>query len=189
MKLITLLLMLYISLFAKSSNACYSIEIYKDKYNSKNVDLVSQLKYPESCQQMKLGSSLAIRCGCYESKDEISKHIKSFKKKYNKSKITLTYSYRFDGKEKRILPVANRGTCYSVELTKRKNNLKSINELSAKNYPKNCVLMSIRDLVAIRCGCYDTKKEVIENYYKLKKSYKNARIRQSYVSKFNGDDD
>ena len=168
--------------------ACYSVEILHEKYNKKNLALISKMKLPSLCKKMKLGSSLAVRCGCYEKKSSLEKLLVEYKKKYPQAKKTLTYAYRFKHKAKKTLkPLASKETCYSVELLKRRDNIQSINELSERTFPESCVLMNIRGLLALRCGCYKTKKEVIDNYRILKKKYKNAHITQSYVSKYNGD--
>lgn len=164
--------------------SCYSIEVYKKAYNYKNLKKVSHLSFPSTCKQMKLGSNLAVRCGCFKDKKAFKKEFIKMRKQYKYAKPSLTYAYRFQN-IKKTKPAIDNSTCYSVELLKRKNNRKSINELSKMNFPSSCALMNINDLVAMRCGCYNTKKEVIQNYRILKKEYKNASIRKSYRRKYN----
>ena len=164
--------------------ACYSVELYSKKYNSKHLKELSALNFPKECTQFKLGSKLSVRCGCYDDKKEFKKELLSMRKTYKNAKPSLTYAYRFK-ESKSAKPQVDNSTCYSVELLKRKNNRESIDELSKMNFPSSCVLMNINDLVAMRCGCYDSKKEVIQNYRLLKKEYKNASIRKSYKHKYN----
>ena len=84
-------------IFAKSEPpTCYTIQIA----SSKNPFLQTTVKkrLPSICKEMKIRNVYTIRCGCYETYNEVKQHYKSFLSIYPNSIIARTYKFRF-GKE------------------------------------------------------------------------------------------
>ncbi len=81
---------------AKSSESCYTVQLTSQKNSKKNLELLNAKSYASNCKLMQIGSSLTVRCGCYEryadAKDELALHTPTNKR----AAIATTYKYRFD---------------------------------------------------------------------------------------------
>ena len=45
-----------------------------------------------------------------------------------------------------------------------------------ENFPISCIEFAKKNSISVSCGCYESKKEVILSYKKLKNQYKKAHI-------------
>ena len=80
--------------FAKSEPpACYTIQIASSKKPFLNSTIKKHL--PSICKEMKIKNVYTIRCGCYETYDEVKEHYKSFLSMYPSAVIARTYKFRF----------------------------------------------------------------------------------------------
>ena len=176
MKKVFLIMLLGLSLFAKES--CYSVEIFKDKYTTKNLQKVNAMQYDKSCIKAKLQDNIAVRCGCYKTEEELKKNLQKFKKQYKNAKESITYAYRFKKLQKqKVKPkvekkIDKNKECYTVEIKQL-----SIYEIdSLDNIDDGCAKIKVKKSAIIGCGCFDTAKEVIIKYRELKKKYNDAHI-------------
>ncbi len=91
---IVLLFAFAISIYA--ADTCYTVQLVS-KYNSKkNITLLENGDYPQSCKLMEIGKSLTIRCGCFEKYVEAEETLVDLKLEYSQAVISTTYKYRFD---------------------------------------------------------------------------------------------
>lgn len=84
-----------------------------------------------------------------------------------------------------LLASAKDETCYSIQLASAP--VKKTALLNVKNYPNECQLISLSNLKAIRCGCFDEKTEVTLAKEKLKqvqKKYPNAILLKNKKSRY-----
>ena len=96
MKTILIILFIFTSLYSKSKESCYTVQLIS-KYNSKkNIDLLNTKTFPQSCKIMSIGNSLTVRCGCFSNYAEAKEELHSYKDKYKLSVVSTTYKYRFD---------------------------------------------------------------------------------------------
>lgn len=79
---------------------------------------------------------------------------------------------------------AKEKSCYSVQIKSAVSSEQNLQRLSRGNYPKECQLMTIGKSITVRCGCYETYKEVEEYFPTIKKQYKKAYINQTYQYRF-----
>ncbi|HIC44289.1 MAG TPA: hypothetical protein EYO73_08390 [Sulfurimonas sp.] len=73
-------------------------------------------------------------------------------------------------------------TCYSVQLASVYN--KNSIYLKLENYPSSCKLISLANLKAVRCGCYDDKKEAHVALRASRKRYHGSILVRTYKSRF-----
>ena len=78
----------------------------------------------------------------------------------------------------------SKETCYSVQIFKMTNTPKNLELLNSKSYDSSCRMMHIKKNIAIRCGCYATKKEVKIKLLKLKQNYNNSSLVVTYAYRF-----
>ena len=97
MKKIILILLFSAFAFAKSSQSCYTVQLFSQHKSEKNRNLLQKKSYPTICRIMEIGKSLTVRCGCYE-KFVDAKSTKSTLSSYRNAKVVTTYKYRFDNK-------------------------------------------------------------------------------------------
>ncbi len=95
MKKIILILLFSAFAFAKSSQSCYTVQLFSQHKSEKNSELLQKKSYPVSCKVMEIGKSLTVRCGCYERFAE-AKSAKVNLSSYRDAKVVTTYKYRFD---------------------------------------------------------------------------------------------
>jgi len=174
----------------KSSQAtCHSVQIFKKKNTQTTRDILSDMRFPTNCEQMTIGKSLAVRCGCYKTKQEARVESYILEDKYKDLSLTTTYKYKFKNidkvyktpkKKKRV----STKTCYSVEIFRAKNTQKNMGKLLMQEFPNNCITIEIKDMLSVRCGCDMNKDSVIARYHTLKKRFKNARISNTYTHRF-----
>lgn len=73
-------------------------------------------------------------------------------------------------------------TCYSVQLASIFN--KNSIYLNIESYPTECKVISLTNLKAVRCGCYDDKKKAKASLKKLRKQYHGSILVRTYKSRF-----
>jgi len=97
-KIIFVLLLLFMQLHAKSKDSCYTVQLVSQNNSEKNFNNLKRIDYPNSCKIMQIGSSLTVRCGCFEHYNDARKSLSEFQN-YNNVKIATTYKYRFSGEK------------------------------------------------------------------------------------------
>lgn len=88
-----IMLLFAISLYAQKS--CYTVQLLSLKNSTSNLNTLEKEEYPTQCKIMQIGSSLTLRCGCYESIKEARVALDKLQAKYKAATIATTYSYRF----------------------------------------------------------------------------------------------
>ena len=187
---------------AQDKSTCYTVQLVS-RYNSqKNFNMLSNIKYPDSCKVMQIGKNLTVRCGCFEKIDPAKENMLVLKEKYKQATIATTYRHRFKEDiyikkptivERNILsPVIKKNvtkkskeTCFTVQLVSRFNNNKNLSILSQNNYPKECKVMSIGKAITVRCGCFTEILTAKKSLDKLKQEYKHAAVATTYKYRFN----
>lgn len=99
MKIFLYLILIAHLLYAKEET-CYTVQLESRKYSQDNLDAFQKKKYPEKCKVMQISQSLTVRCGCYEHFDEAKILLEKLKGEYKKSRVVITYSYRFSNNKK-----------------------------------------------------------------------------------------
>jgi len=192
MKLL-LLLSLSILLFAeKNKDTCYTVQILSEKDTPKTRTTLLNQNYADGCKVMKIGRNQTVRCGCYNSSREAKKKLRSLYDEYTEAYITKTYKYRFKNmkKHQKKLPVKvkseidEKTQCYSVEIFNRYKTDENMEYISTHNFPKSCKEMDFGDKISLRCGCYKSKDDVLNEYLRLKEQYKNTIIKISEIKAF-----
>ncbi len=210
MKILLILLLSAVFLMAKSDETCYTVQLIS-KYNTQeNRELFSKENYDKSCKLMEIGKTLTVRCGCFEKKESAQDSLKDFKKDYLQSIVSSTYKYRFDDNNSEIdsksiveksisLPslntevakeskkVNNHKVCYTVQLVSLNNSRDNLDLLNKSSYPDSCSLMEIGSNYTVRCGCYDQREKIKDEFELLKKNYLNAAIARTYKYRFDKD--
>ena len=192
MKIILIFLLLVISLLAKDDKSCYTVQLLSVKNSNKNMHTISKKRYPSSCKVMRLKSSIAVRCGCFEKIEDAEDRLYSLEDDYTDASITTTYKRRFkknkrinkSKKKKKTKKNKTQESCHSVEIFKKRDTKKTREILSQMNFPNNCQKMTIGKSLAVRCGCYKTKKEARVESYILEDDYKNVSLKITYKYKF-----
>ncbi|SFV58418.1 Phosphate-specific outer membrane porin OprP; Pyrophosphate-specific outer membrane porin OprO [hydrothermal vent metagenome] len=75
-------------------------------------------------------------------------------------------------------------TCYTVELISAVNNKSNKERLEQKNYDSSCKVMTISNMLSVRCGCFNKYKDAKKHLKSLKREYKDAYVRTTYASRF-----
>jgi len=73
-------------------------------------------------------------------------------------------------------------TCYSVQLASIYN--KNSIYLRIEDYPNDCKLISLANLKAVRCGCYDNKTEAQAALKERRKKFHGSILVRTYKSRF-----
>ena len=102
MRYIILLFLLSFTLSAKSTDSCYTLQLFSH-FNPNEVPLTKPI--PSSCIAMQIGKQTTVRCGCYDSIKEARDNLVNFKDSYKKVYIATTYRYRFEKEEVKIISV------------------------------------------------------------------------------------
>ena len=76
----------------------------------------------------------------------------------------------------------NQETCYSVQITSFYKKEAGFFDIS--RYPESCELMSISNMRALRCGCYDNAKDAFNALEDLKPTYRKAILAETYKYRF-----
>jgi len=98
MKALLIFLLITTAIYAKSDNSCYSLEI-KKLSKSRQFSFTAE-NYPDSCGYFSFKYSNSIRCGCFETKEQLFVNSKDMLIKYPSSRLVTTYKYRFDSLKK-----------------------------------------------------------------------------------------
>lgn len=96
MRVILLLLFLLNPLVAKSQESCYTVQLVSVSNSKKNLKLLQENVYPDSCKLMEIGTTLTVRCSCFERVARAQEEQSSLKKEYAEAVVATTYKYRFD---------------------------------------------------------------------------------------------
>lgn len=202
MKIVVLIFFAVISLFAQSKETCYTVQLISSDNSEKNLNLLKESNYPQSCELMEIGESLTVRCGCFEKKSLAQEKQLVLKKDYQDAAVVSTYKYRFDDKvqkteqlsvvEKVILsPIIHKDntanskeTCYTVQLASTNNSNKNLELLRGTAYPNSCKPMEIGKSLTVRCGCFDKISLAKAEQSVLKKDYPNAAVVSTYKYRF-----
>jgi len=95
MRILILFFLLVTFLFG-AEKSCYSVQltsVFKTKQSS---DELHSNRYDKTCKVMDIGSSVLVRCGCFEHLKEANTHLKKYKNRYKDAYVLSTYSSRFD---------------------------------------------------------------------------------------------
>ena len=93
MKLITLAL---VTVVLYGSDTCYTVQLLSTNSSKNNTKMLEGREYPDECKLMEIGSTLTVRCGCFEKIDTAQKELPKFKNTYKEAVVASTYKYRFD---------------------------------------------------------------------------------------------
>jgi len=99
MKIIIISILLIASLFAKSKDSCYTVQLLSNSYSQKSFDALNLREFPSSCRVMHISKKLTVRCGCFEELKKAKNFLPEFKTIYSKAYIATTYKYRFKKKK------------------------------------------------------------------------------------------
>ncbi len=207
-----LLILLLIGAFivkAESLDTCYTVQLTSKHNSLKNLNLLNATAYPESCVVMEIGSSLTVRCGCYEEYIEAKNSFQKLTKEYTTASIATTYKHRFEinkdikedtkkieekkvieekkeeqPKQKKLNNNNLNNTCYTVQLVSRSSSQRNLDLLTNSTYPQNCKLMEIGNSLTVRCGCYEQLNSAKESLVDLNTKYKNATVVTTYSHRF-----
>ena len=93
---ILILFFLLVTFVFGAEKSCYSVQltsVFKTKQSS---DELHSNRYDKTCKVMDIGSSVLVRCGCFERFKEANTHLKKYKSRYKDAYALSTYSSRFD---------------------------------------------------------------------------------------------
>jgi hypothetical protein len=93
--ILSLLLIFNFSLYAKSKETCYTVQLLSKRNNAKNMQLLKSKLFPQECKLMNIGNNLTVRCGCFEKYKEIKPSLPKYKNSFKNAMIVTTYKYRF----------------------------------------------------------------------------------------------
>ncbi len=92
---ITLFVLSFV-LYAKNLQTCYTVQLQSAPYSTKNLQKLSNSKYPTECTLMRISNALTLRCGCYEGYTKAKEKLPKYKKQYKYAYIATSYKYRFN---------------------------------------------------------------------------------------------
>jgi len=93
---ILILFFLLVTFVFGAEKSCYSVQltsVFKTKQSS---DELHSNRYDQTCKVMDIGSSVLVRCGCFERFKEANTHLKKYKSRYKDAYVLSTYSSRFN---------------------------------------------------------------------------------------------
>ncbi len=208
MRYILIFILLNTILFSKENESCYTVQLESQYNNKKNMDMLKEKNYPDSCLLMEIGNSITTRCGCYEKMQYAKENLEILKQNYKDAYIATTYKYRFEKKhvdekeikqeiEKEIkqeiekeepksvaVVKKEKESCQTVQLISYSNTEKNKQILASKTFPKECVLMEIGNSLTVRCGCYESSNEVKEDLLIYQDEYNLAYVATTYKYRF-----
>ena len=82
------------ALYAANSDTCYSVQLAS--YLLKNEDYINSTQYPQECKQLSFANAKAIRCGCFDTREEAKTELEKLKQKYTRPIIVRTNRSRFE---------------------------------------------------------------------------------------------
>jgi len=82
-----------------------------------------------------------------------------------------------------VVNAASDETCYTVQLLSSYKS-QSNNDLSEKEYPKDCKVITLGKTQTVRCGCFDKYTPAEQRLKELKKEYAKALVAMSYKHRF-----
>jgi len=89
------LLFIITSLFAKSEDTCYTVQLFSAPLSQKE-KIVNKLDaYPNECQLMEISKTITMRCGCFEHVKEANKALRKLRERYHQASLAVSYTYRF----------------------------------------------------------------------------------------------
>ncbi len=95
MKYILILSLFFGVIYAKSSDACYSVQLksfYLKKNSSYNFE---RYNYPNSCILVNINGMRSVRCGCFDHYSDAENNLDRLSEKYYDAIIVNTYKRRF----------------------------------------------------------------------------------------------
>jgi hypothetical protein len=98
MRLLVLLFLPFLFLYAKESDTCYSISLLSVKNNADNkLKLLTKYAHSNKCKILEIGSMLSVRCGCYDTVSQAKQKLELMQGKgeYKYAIVAPTYRYRF----------------------------------------------------------------------------------------------
>ena len=98
MRFILFALLLTLTLYAKRSDSCYTVQLQSALYSDTNLKKLQSKSFPHECSLMRISKSLTVRCGCYDDYQEAKKELPKYKKQYRYAYIATSYKYRFQSK-------------------------------------------------------------------------------------------
>ena len=98
MKYILIITLFFGFLQAKSSDACYSVQL-KSFYLKRNSSYdFERQNYPNSCILVNINGLRSVRCGCYDNYREAEDNLDRLSQRYYDAIIVNTYKRRFSNK-------------------------------------------------------------------------------------------
>ena len=74
--------------------------------------------------------------------------------------------------------------CYSVQIKSAPKSQQNLDALFRVDYPYGCKVMEFTRTFGVRCGCYNDFQKAQTQYQKLRKTYKNAHLTNTYRYRF-----
>ncbi len=121
-------------MFAKSDKSCYTVQLLSAPYSKEALRNIEKNTYPKLCKTLHIGGVLTVRCGCYDTVEEIKPLLNELKKNYKKASLATTYKYRFSDTQS----YKNRNLL--IEITRKKpsiSNEKIFKQRKRKYFHKN----------------------------------------------------
>ena len=98
MRIIFLLFLFLLTLYAKSADSCYTVQLQSKVYSDEQLESLQREKFPSECLLMHISNALTVRCGCYEGYSVAKKELSKYKQQYKYAYIATSYKYRFNKK-------------------------------------------------------------------------------------------
>ena len=98
MRIIFLLFLFLLTLYAKSTDSCYTVQLQSALYSPSSLNQLEKKRFPTECTLMRISNTLTVRCGCFNHIKEATKRLPKYKSKYKYAYIATSYKYRFNKK-------------------------------------------------------------------------------------------
>ena len=98
MRFILLALFFTLTLYAKRSDSCYTVQLQSMPYSDTNVKTLQAKSFPAECSVMRISNTLTVRCGCYDKYNAVKEKLPKYKPHYKYAYIATSYKYRFNKK-------------------------------------------------------------------------------------------
>ncbi len=78
---------------------CYTVQLLSRSNSVNNHEVVVSGVYDDSCKIMEIGSTITVRCGCFENYKEAKQHREGLAKEFKDAYVSTTYKSRFQIKK------------------------------------------------------------------------------------------
>jgi len=128
MRILVVLILPFLFLYAKERESCYSISLLSVKNNPDNrLKLLKKYAHSDECKILEIATMLSVRCGCYDTLSQARQKLESMQRKgaYKRAIIAPTYRYRFQSEikedvKKKIKKVTKETKVQAIKTPKKK---------------------------------------------------------------------